>query len=265
MFFCPCRWFGLILLFSVSKFNCSNTSFIVQENCFCRVRQCSCLLVCLCYSLSPSIFQNRCWIRNIIKTGPAAFLWNYLSCAKTKREEERKSCGLVLLLTSFYHWSLTVCSTVGHHLCPWTWQLHPHFYVFSLWHTHITWHTLTHTYAGGDLAGQGSQAGSKAVCEGARVPRRKQLPLAVSASHPSLTAARNMRPLQTSVLGKKKDRTAHIHSEKLLSLLSLSLSLTHPGIQRRKKAVCLCSFTHSATNRNLRFTYTLPLPTSQNH
>lgn len=155
---------------------------------------------------------------------------------------------------------------VCHHLFLLLRQLQPYFHVFFLWHRH----TLTHTHTlgvggwGGGMARQGSQAGSKAVCERARVPRRKQLPLAVSASHPSLTAARNMRPLETSVLGKK-DWTAHILSEQLLSLLFLTLSLAHPDIQRRKKAVRPCSVTNSATNRNLRFACTLPLPTSQNH
>lgn len=36
------------------------------------------------------------------QTGPAAFLSNYLSCAKTKREEESKSTGLLLPLTLFH-------------------------------------------------------------------------------------------------------------------------------------------------------------------
>ncbi len=103
---------------------------------------------------------------------------------------------------------------------------------------HIPWHTLIHAYAGGDLAGQESQVGSKAVCEGARVPRRKQLPLAVSASHPSLTAARNMRPLQTSVLGKKRTGQ-HTYTQKSFCLCSLSHypSLTQTYKEERKPFV----------------------------
>lgn len=105
--------------------------------------------------------------------------------------------------------------------------------------------------------------GCVCVCVRARVPRRKQLPLAVSASHPGLTAARNMRPLETSVLGRggkkererKKDTTAHKLSEPLLSL-RFSLSPARPDAQRRKKAVCLCPFTHSASNRSARSTHT---------
>lgn len=193
-----------------------------------------------------------------IKTGPAAFLWNYLSCAKTKSGEESKSPGLVLPFTSFYHFSFIVCSTVCHHLCPLLRQLQHDFLPLTC--TYPDTHSYRET-----LAGPGSPAWSKAVCEGVRIPRRKQLPLAVSASHPGLTAARNMRPPQTSVLGKKTGQDRHIHWETLLSLLPLSLSLARSNIQRRKKAVCLCSFTHSATNRNLRFTYALPLPPSQNH
>lgn len=90
---------------------------------------------------------------------------------------------------------------------------------------------------GGSLVGEGSQNGSKAMCEEAGLPHRKQLPLAVSASHPDLTAARNMRPLQTSVLGKR-DRTAHIHSEKLLFLPpSHSHSLSQTYKEERKPFV----------------------------
>lgn len=60
------------------------------------------------------------------------------------------------------------------------------------------------------------------------VPRRKQLPLAVSASHPGLTAARNMRPLQTSVLGKKKIGTGQrTYTQKSFCLCALSLSFSH--------------------------------------
>lgn len=98
---------------------------------------------------------------------------------------------------------------------------------------------------GGSLVGEGSQNGSKAMCEEAGLPHRKQLPLAVSASHPDLTAARNMRPLQTSVLGKR-DRTAHIHSEKLLFLLSLTLtrSLRHTKKKESRLSMLIHSFSH---------------------
>lgn len=97
----------------------------------------------------------------------------------------------------------------------------------------------------GDLAHQGSQAGSKAVCERAGVPRRKQLPLAVSVSHPGLTAARNMRPLETSVLGKE-DRTAHIHSERLLFLLFLALARSARLTKKKESHLSLLihSFRH---------------------
>ncbi len=85
------------------------------------------------------------------------------------------------------------------------------------------------------MAGEGSQAGSKALFEGARAPRRKQLPLAVSASHPGLTAARNMTPLQTSVLGKKGLDSTHTLRKAFVSALSLALPRSPRHTKKKRK------------------------------
>lgn len=108
------------------------------------------------------------------------------------------------------------------------------------------------------LVGQRTQTGSKAMC-GEGLPHRKQLPLAVSASHPGLTAVRNMRPLQTSVLGKRH-RTAHIRSEKLLFHLSPSLAQMYK--EERKAFV----FARSLIQPQIESLFhTNSLPSSHNH
>lgn len=147
-----------------------------------------------------------------------------MPCAKTKREEEKqKPCFRVashFILPLQFHYLFHALPPLVPLPTPIT---PPLSCVLPLTYTCPDTHSYIHTQRGETWLAEEAKAGSKAMCgEGARAPRRKQLPLAVSASHPSLTAARNMRPLQTSVLGKK-DRTAHIHSEMLLSLLPLTL------------------------------------------
>lgn len=111
------------------------------------------------------------------------------------------------------------------HFWPSPCQLHLLYHVLFLSHRHtiIFAHISVCVCDEGVLVRRRSRAKSKATSGRAGVCCRKQLPLTVSASHPGLTAVRNMRPPETSVLGKK-DRAAHI-SHHFLSLLPLSPSL----------------------------------------
>lgn len=150
------------------------------------------------------------------RTGPASLRF----CEnKTKREEESKRPGSAMPLTSFYCASFTVCSMVLTALItPLSVSRRAADVHLPLQnpacddkYMHICKCVCVCEFGGVgggvcSLAGKGRRSGSKAMCEGAGLPHRKQLPLAVSASHPDLTAARNMRPLQTSVLGKKRDQ-----------------------------------------------------------
>lgn len=178
-----------------------------------------------------------------------------------QREEESKSPGLVLLLTSCYHLSFTVCSIVCHHLCPLLRQLRPHFHLFFLWHRLTLTHT--HTFRGETWLTKEAKLDQRpCVREPGYLVENScpllSLPLTPAWQQPEIWGL--SRPLSW---GKRTGQ--HTYTQDSFCLCSLSLSLAHPGLQRRKKAVCLCSFTHSVTNRNHRFTYTLPPPTSQNH
>lgn len=74
------------------------------------------------------------------------------------------------------------------------------------------------------------------MCEGARVPRRKQLPFAVCLSPlPDSSQKYEASPVP-SVLGKK-DRTAHTLRKAFVSALSLSLSLAQTYKEERKPFV----------------------------
>lgn len=153
----------------------------------------------------------------------------------------------MLLLTSCHNSSFTACSMVCFHFSLYYTKLHPHFHVFTVTHTYIHAHR-------GTLDQKLSVRQPGYLVENS-CPLLS-LPLTPAWQQPEIWGL--PRPLSW-----EKRTGQHIHSEKLLSLLSLSLACS--DIQRRKKAICLCSFTHSATNRNLRFTYTLSQPHSQNH
>lgn len=136
------------------------------------------------------------------------------------------------------------------HLCPLLCQLHP---TFMCSPSDI--HSYIHTSAEGKTwlvkeAELDQRSVSECVCacesEQARVSRREQLPLAVSAAHPGLTAARNMRPLQTSVLGKK-DGTAHTLRKAFVS--ALSLILPHSPTHTKKKECRLSMLIHSFSHK----------------
>lgn len=131
---------------------------------------------------------------------------------------------------------------VCHHLCLLTTPIKPPLSCVSpLWHTYTLTHTHTYMLVVGGVAWLAKEArlDQRPCVRGVRVPHRKQLPLAVSASHPGLTAARNMRPLQTSVLGKKKkgQDSTHTLRKAFVSALSHSPSLTQTYKEERKPFV----------------------------
>lgn len=126
----------------------------------------------------------------------------------------------------------------------------------------LPWHTLIHLGGETWLAKEATLDQRPCVREPGYLVENScpllSLPLTPAWQQPEIWGL--PRPLSW---GKRTGQ--HTYTQNSFCLCSLSLSLAHPGLQRRKKAVCLCSFTHSVTNRNHRFTYTLPLPSSQNH
>lgn len=139
--------------------------------------------------------------------------------------------------------------------------------------TFICWHTLTltHIYVMINTFGGGGAAWLAKEVKMDQRPCVRKPDYLIENSCPLLSLPLTLTWQQPEIWGLSRPLSwergtgQHTYTLKSFCFCSLSLSLALSDIQRRKKAVCLCSFTHSATNRNLRFIYTLPLPPSQNH
>lgn len=128
----------------------------------------------------------------------------------------------------------------------------------------IPWHTLLHTHRETWQAQEARLDQRQCVRESGNLVENScpllSLPLTLAWQQPEIWGL--SRPLSW-----EKRTGQHTYTEKSFCLCSLfhSPSLTQTYKDERKPFVYAHSLIQSVTNRNLCFTYTLPLPPSQNH